>query len=68
MVQQLAERGITVMFKGASPDHARLPEAVGTLQLLVEVGHVFDDLVVAVDHAAIHVRADDCEAVASFSV
>jgi SulP family sulfate permease len=55
LVQQLSERGITVLVKGASPEHTRLLTAVGTLAPVLAQGHVFDDLPSAVAHAAKHV-------------
>ena len=57
IVEQLAERDITVLFKGASPEHIRLLEAVGTLAPLVARGHVFQDLPSAIAHAATHVTS-----------
>jgi SulP family sulfate permease len=50
----LESRGITVLVKGATADHRRLLEAVGTLRPLLERGHVFDDLPQAVAHALRH--------------
>lgn len=55
IVDQLAERRITVLLKGASPEHTRLLAAVGTLAPLLARGHVFDDLPAAVGHARKHV-------------
>lgn len=55
LVEQLAERDITVLFKGASPEHTRLLQAVGTLAPQVSRGHVFQDLPAAMRHAASHV-------------
>ena len=55
LVEELAEREITVLFKGASIEHTRLLEAVGTLAPLVARGHVFQDLPAAIAHAATHV-------------
>jgi SulP family sulfate permease len=55
LVQQLSERGITVLVKGASPEHTRLLTAVGSLAPVLAQGHVFDDLPSAVAHAATHV-------------
>ena len=40
VVEDLEERGITVLIKGASVEHLRLLDAVGTLRPLVERGHV----------------------------
>ncbi len=57
IVEQLAERDITVLFKGASPEHIRLLEAVGTLAPLVARGHVFQVLPSAIAHAATHVTS-----------
>lgn len=55
IVTQLADRGITVLLKGASPEHTRLLTAVGTLAPVLARGHVFDDLPSALVHAAKHV-------------
>jgi len=55
IVEQLAERGITVLLKGASPAHARLLAAVGTLAPVLAQHHVFEDLPAAVAHARKHV-------------
>ncbi len=55
VVEDLEERGITVLVKGASPGHLRLLDAVGTLSPLVDRGHVFGDLPEAVAHALTHV-------------
>lgn len=55
LVEQLADRGITVLIKGASPEHTRLLTAVGTLGPVLAQGHVFSELPDAVTHAAKHV-------------
>ena len=55
MVEDLEERGITVLVKGASEEHLRLLEVVGALRPLVDRGHVFTDLPAAVAHALEHV-------------
>ena len=55
IVEQLADRGITVLLKGASPEHTRLLAAVGTLAPVLSQHHVFDDLPAAVAHARKHV-------------
>jgi len=55
IVGQLADRGITVLLKGASPGHTRLLAAVGTLAPVLAQHHVFDDLPAAVAHARKHV-------------
>ena len=55
IVEQLGERGITVLLKGASIQHTRLLTAVGTLQPVLAQGHVFNDLPAAIAHARKHV-------------
>jgi SulP family sulfate permease len=55
IVEQLDERGITVLLKGASIPHTRLLTAVGTLDPLLARGHVFSDVPSAVAHARKHV-------------
>jgi SulP family sulfate permease len=55
IVTQLTDRNITVLLKGASPQHTRLLTAVGTLSPVLARGHVFDDLPSAIAHAAKHV-------------
>ena len=55
IVDQLADRDITVLLKGASPEHTRLLLAVGTLRPALARGHVFADLPAAIDHARKHV-------------
>ena len=55
IVDQLTERRITVLLKGASREHTRLLTAVGTLAPLLDRGHVFADLPAAVAHAREHV-------------
>ena len=55
LVSRLSSRGITVLIKGVTPEHARVLAAVGTLGPLVERGHVFTTLPEAVAHAARHV-------------
>ncbi len=55
IVDQLAERGITVLLKGASQEHTRLLTAVGALAPLLAQNHVFTSLADAVAHARQHV-------------
>ena len=55
IVDQLHDRGITVLLKGASIQHTRLLTAVGTLEPVLAQGHVFSDLPSAVAHARKHV-------------
>jgi len=54
IVEQLQDRNITVLIKGASPEHRRLLRAVGALEPVLKHGHVFDDLPAAVSHARAH--------------
>jgi SulP family sulfate permease len=55
IVDQFADRGITVLLKGASPEHTRLLAAVGTLAPLLAQHHVFATMPEAVAHAGVHV-------------
>lgn len=55
VAEQLHERGITVLLKGASPDHTRLLHAVGTLAPVAARNHVFETLAEALAHARQHV-------------
>jgi SulP family sulfate permease len=55
IVEQLGDRGITVLMKGASPEHTRLLTAVGALAPVLAQGHVFTELPDAIAHAAKHV-------------
>ena len=55
IVEQLADRGITVLMKGASAEHARLLTAVGSFDSVLSQGHVFTDLPDAIAHAGKHV-------------
>lgn len=57
VVEQLEERGVTVLLKGATREHTRLLTAVGTLAPVLAREHVFPDLPSAVAHAAQHVRS-----------
>ena len=58
IVTQMAARHVTVLLKGARPNHLRLLTSVGTLQPVVAQGHVFTDLDAALTHAARHVARD----------
>lgn len=51
IIDQLAERDTTVLLKGASVEHTRLLNEVGTLAPALERHHVFTDLPGAVAHA-----------------
>lgn len=55
IVEQLEDRDITVLLKGASPEHTRLLTTVGTLAPVLARGHVFATMPEAVTHAAEHV-------------
>lgn len=55
IVEQLGDRGITVLMKGASSEHTRLLTAVGALAPVLAQGHVFTELPDAIAHAAKHV-------------
>jgi len=59
IVDQLAERGITVLLKGASTEHTRLLTAVGTLAPVLAQNHVFSNLPDAVAHARKHIARLD---------
>ena len=59
VAEQLHERGITVLLKGASPEHTRLLTAVGTLAPVAARHHVFEDLPSAVAHARKHVVREE---------
>lgn len=59
LVEQLAGRGVTVLLKGARPEHGRVLEAVGALVPVVAAGHLFEDLASAVAHARTHVLEPD---------
>src|SRR4051812_23973847 len=58
IVEHLQRQGITVLVKGASDEHRRLLDAVGTLAPLVARGHVFATFPEALAHAAHHVTAE----------
>ena len=55
IVEDLERRGITVLLKGASPEHLRVLGTVGALDHLAHADHVFGDLDAAVAHAHAHV-------------
>jgi len=61
IVDQLAERDITVLLKGANVEHTRLLNEVGTLAPALERHHVFADLPSAVAHARKHVARDHAD-------
>jgi SulP family sulfate permease len=55
IVTELEDRGITVLLKGARPQHRRVMEAVGVLDRLAHERHIFEELDEAVAHARAHV-------------
>ncbi|MCB1002821.1 MAG: SulP family inorganic anion transporter [Acidimicrobiales bacterium] len=55
IVEDLEDRGITVLLKGPRPEHLRVLEAVGALDRLAHERHLFADLDDAVAHAREHV-------------
>jgi SulP family sulfate permease len=65
IVEDLERRGITVLLKGASPEHLRVLRTVGALDHLAHADHVFDDLDAAVAHAHAHVAGLVHEAAAT---
>lgn len=56
IVAELEGRGVTVLLKGARPQHLRTLLAVGTIDKLAHRDHLFADLDSAVAHARGHVR------------
>jgi SulP family sulfate permease len=56
IVSELEHRGITVLIKGARPDHLRTLRAVGAIDRLAHQNHLFDRLDDAVAHARLHVQ------------
>ena len=55
-VSELEARGITVLLKGARPEHLRTLRAVGAIDRLAHQRHLFDNLDDAIAHARLHVR------------
>ena len=63
IVSELEHRGITVLLKGARPEHLRTLRAVGAIERLAHQNHLFDRLDDAVAHARRHVqRGADADA------
>jgi SulP family sulfate permease len=54
IVAELETRGITVLLKGARPNHLRTLRAVGALDRLAHEHHILDDLDTAIAHARTH--------------
>jgi SulP family sulfate permease len=59
IVADLERRHITVLLKGARPDHERLLRAVGALDRLASEQHLFVNLDDAVAHARLHAARSD---------
>lgn len=57
IVQQLEQRGMTVLMKGIQSSHLELFRRVGVLDALADKGHLFQDLDLAVSYARRHVNA-----------
>jgi SulP family sulfate permease len=56
IIEELEQRGITVLLKGPQPEHLRTLEQVGAIDRLAHTHHLFDDLDAAIEHAHEHVR------------
>jgi sulfate permease, SulP family len=54
-IRELEHRGITVLIKGARPEHLRTLRAAGTINELAHHNHLFDNLADAIAHARHHV-------------
>lgn len=55
VVEDLEQRGVTVLLKGPRPEHVAVLRAVGVLDRLAHDRHVFGDLDEAIAHARAHV-------------
>ena len=56
IIDEMEGRGITVLVKGARPEHGRILATAGALADLDAKDHLFDDLDAAVTHARRHVH------------
>lgn len=54
IVDELESRGTTVRLEGPRPEHLRLLTAVGAIDRLAHVDHLFEDLDTAIAHARHH--------------
>lgn len=61
IIAELEQRGITVLLKGASPEHLRVMRAVGVIDALSDERHLF----VALDDAIAHAQSHAARAVPS---
>ena len=55
IIEDLERRHVTVLLKGARPEHLRILREVGAIDRLAHARHVFDDLDSAIAHAREHV-------------
>lgn len=55
-IDELEDRGVTVLMKGVRSVHSQLVERVGVVSALRHDKHLFEDLEPAVEHARSHVR------------
>lgn len=55
IIEELERRHVTVLLKGARPEHLRILREVGAIDRLAHARHVFDDLDSAIAHAREHV-------------
>ena len=55
IIEELERRHVTVLLKGARPEHLRILREVGAVDRLAHARHVFDDLDSAIAHARDHV-------------
>lgn len=56
IIEELERRHVTVLLKGARPEHLRILREVGAIDRLAHARHVFDDLDSAIAHAREHVN------------
>jgi SulP family sulfate permease len=54
VIDELERRHVTVLLKGARPEHLRILREVGTIERLAHENHLFDDLDAAIEHAYQH--------------
>jgi len=59
IVQELEDRGITVLIKGLNPEHERVLRAVRAFAHVTHEHHTFDDLDAAIAHARSHTARRD---------
>ncbi len=59
IIEELEGRGITVLVKGARPEHGAMLATAGVLADLDGRGHLFDDVDAAIAHARRHIDRSD---------